>query len=492
MNVRELTLGVLLAGFPGATPAEVPDWLPALVEEGLGGVTLFGRNIMPREAVTRLSDLVTHLRRSSPTLLVAIDEEGGDVTRLDRLQGSAFLGSRSLGVVDDTAVTRRSAGLLATRLTVAGVNLNFAPVADIDSEPNSPIVGSRSFSSDPQCVARHVAASIEGHLAVGVACTAKHFPGHGATLEDSHLVVPTVTADAETLRSRELVPFQAAIAAGVPVIMTGHLRVPALDPESPATMSRRILTDLLRREMGFRGVIVTDGLDMHAISRTIGHAEGVVRALLAGADLMCIGGDSTDPKVLEDIVGAVEVAVGTGRLPIGRLIEARARVGDLAKRFRHRVGDHRASATAEILPAGRASLRIVGDFPIGRPGSVVELHNAPTIVAGEVGWGMGRPLRAGDPGLSVLVVHDGDPQPQLPPGPVVVSTKDSHLHGWQVEFVAGLRGRGADVVVVDHGGTAGGELLGDHAIVAHDSSAIAALAAAMVILGEAWGAGSGT
>ncbi len=456
MNVRELTLGVLLAGFPGATPAEVPAWLPALIEEGLGGVTLFGRNILPDNTVPGLTRLVSHIRQGSQSLLVAMDEEGGDVTRLDRVVGSAFLGSRSLGVVDDVAVTRHSAGLLAMRLAGAGVNLNFAPVADVDSEPDSPIVGSRSFSPDPQCVARHVAASIEGHLAVGVACTAKHFPGHGSTLEDSHLVVPTVMADAETLRSRELVPFRAAIAAGVPVIMTGHLRVPALDPESPATMSRTILTDVLRGEMGFGGVIVTDGLDMHAISRTIGHAEGVVRALLAGADLMCIGGDSTDPGVVEDIVAAVETAVATGGLPMGRLVEAHTRVGDLAERFRHRDGGHHVDATTDLLPAAAASLRIVGDFPIGRPGSVVELHDAPSIVAGEVGWGMGRPLRAGDPGLAVLVVHDGDPQPPLPPGPVVVSTKDSHLHAWQAEFVAGLRRRGADVVVVDHGGTGPG------------------------------------
>ena len=485
MNVRELTLGVLLAGFEGAGPEEVPEWLPSLIGEGLAGVTLFGRNIVPEDTVARLRGLVSHLRRGAPRLLVAIDEEGGDVTRLDRVAGSAFLGARSLGVIDDVAVTRRSAGLLAARLTDAGINLNFAPVADVDSEPNSPIVGSRSFSSDPECAGRHVAAAVEGHLTLGVACTAKHFPGHGATLEDSHLVVPTVTADAGTLRARELVPFRAAIAAGVPVIMTGHLRVPAMDPDNPATMSKRILTGLLRQEMGFRGVIVTDGLDMHAISRTIGHAEGVVRALLAGADLMCIGGDSVGPEVVDEIVEAVTVAVGSGRLPVERLAEARDRVRELADRFQCRNGDHHARATAELMPAAKASLRLVGDFPIGRPGTVVELHSTPSIVAGEVGWGMGRPLRVADPGLEVRRVYEGDAVPDLPPSPVVVSVKDCHLFPWQLEFVTALRRSRGDIVVVDHGGTADDELLGGHGIIAHDSSAVAAMAAAQVLLGGA-------
>lgn len=454
-------------------------------------MTLFGRNIVPVDTVARLSELVSHIRRASPDLLVAIDEEGGDVTRLDRARGSAFLGARSLGEIDDVRITRRSSGLLASRLVDAGVNLNFAPVADVDSEPDSPIVGSRAFSTDPARAARHVAAAVEGQLAAGIACTAKHFPGHGSTTDDSHLVVPTVSADLATLHARELVPFRAAIAAGVPVIMTGHLVVPALDPDAIATMSHAVLTGLLREELAFTGVVVTDGLDMHAVSRTIGHAEAVVRALLAGADLMCIGGDSVDPDVVEDIVAAVLSAVEAGRLPVERLVEANGRVAALAEGFRHRAGDHHERAIAELLPAARASLRIVGDLPTAAPASVVELHTAPTLVAGEVGWGMGRPLRQSLPGLAVFEVRDGDPQPVLPPGPVVVSTKDSHLHPWQARFLAELRSGHADVVVVDHEGSAGAEVLGERAIVAHDSSAIAAMAATRELLSVA-GLGGGT
>ncbi len=483
MTVRRMALGVLLVSFEGTNATGVPYWVLDMLGQGVAGVTIFGRNITPKDPVVNLAGLARGLRHGRPDLLIAIDEEGGDVTRLDTRTGSMFLGQGSLGAVDDVAETRRSSAFLAARLASAGVNLNFAPVADVASNVNSPIVGSRSFSSDPQCVARHVSAAVAGHVESGVAPTAKHFPGHGATAEDSHLVVPVVEADLETLWKRELPPFQAAIAAGVPVVMTGHLMVPALDEESPATMSPRIINGLLRHELGFDGVVVSDGLDMHAISRTVGRAEAVVRALLAGVDLMCIGGDSVSPEVVEDIVAAIEDAVDSGRLDAARLFEAQDRVATLASRWMHACPTGSRLQWPPMLDVARSSLRVVGDPSVQGTATVVELHNEPSMVAGKVAFGMGRPLRDRSAAARVIHLERGTPMPELSPGGLVVSVRDCHLHPWQVEAVASLRRSHPALIVVDHGGSASAEVLGTRAIVAQDASAIAASAAADVLQG---------
>lgn len=484
ISVRRLALGVLLAGFEAT--ASPPSWLEGLLVDGLGGVTLFGRNVIDDDPVEGLAALASQLRRERPDLIIAIDEEGGDVTRLETRTGSITLGAASLGVIDDVEVTRRSASLLASRLAAGGINVNFAPVADLLSERDNPVVGARSFSADPDLAARHVAASVKGHLDRGVAPTAKHFPGHGGTVDDSHLVVPVVSTEAGLLRRRELVPFQAAIAAGVPMIMTGHLRVLALDPERPATLSPVIITELLRGDLGFDGVVVSDGMDMHAISRGVGRPEGTVQALLAGVDLICIGGDSVTLRAVEEIVTAVEVAVEEGRLPLGRLVEAQRRVGELARRFWLNTDPSPTLATDDVLlaAAGR-SLDVVGDPIVTDVGSVLELYNEPTIVAGEVAFGVGRHIRellGRD--VPVLRVEDAAELPEPLADPVVVSVRASHLHPWQVEAVRRLRLRHPDLVVVDHGATATPELLGERAVIAHDTSAIAARAAAEVLLGR--------
>lgn len=482
-NVRRLALGILLVGFEGRFPTNIPMWLREQLGGGLAGVTIFGRNINPDDPVTDLASLARELRRGRPDLLVSIDEEGGDVTRLDTRTGSIFLGQGSLGAVDDVAETQRSSSLLASRLARAGVNLNFAPVADVASFTDSPIVGSRSFSPDPRCVSRHVSASVAGHIAVGVAPTAKHFPGHGSTADDSHFVVPVVEASLATLWERELPPFTAAIAAGVPVIMTGHLMVPALDTESLATMSPCVIDGLLRRELGFDGVVVTDGLDMHAISLTVGRPEAVVRALLAGVDLMCIGGDSVSSEVVEEIISAVEEAVDTGRLPLSRLQKACSRVEALARRWAHEDSLEGEGCEASSIGVAHRSLRIEGDPRIDGPVAVVELHNEPSMVAGEVSFGMGRPLAASAMMTRLVRLERGTTVPDLGPVGVVVSVRDTHLHPWQAETLEVLRRAHPDLIVVDHGGFASAEVLGSRAVVTMDSSAVAADAAAEVLCG---------
>jgi beta-N-acetylhexosaminidase len=480
-DLRSLALATLFPGFDGTT---APIWLLDLVGQGLGGVVLFDRNVGDDASVRALTD---SLRDSRPDVLVAVDEEGGDVTRLDASVGSAFPGLAALGVVDDIDLTRRMSVELAERLGRAGISLNLAPVADVDADPLNPIIGVRAFGADPELVARHTAAFVTGHRDAGVAATLKHFPGHGSTTEDSHVTTPTVAASAATLRSRDLPPFRAGIAAGAPVVLTAHVVYPALDATAPATMSRPILTDLLRGELGFDGVVMTDGLDMHAISRTVGHNEGAVRALVAGADALCVGGESVDPDRVERLVGAIVAAVEQGRLPENRLREAAERVRRLAHEYA------RPAAHSGAAPAGEAvaqqAVRIIGDTRVDGPALVIELQNEPSIAAGFVPWGVGAPLAQMIPGTEVRTVHEGDPLPRVEGDarPLVVGVRATQRNPWQVDVVRQLRAVRPDLVVVDHGTPAAADVLGEHAVLTADASAATAWAAARRLTG--WGHG---
>ncbi|MBB0232980.1 glycoside hydrolase family 3 protein, partial [Streptomyces calidiresistens] len=191
------------------------------------------------------------------------------VTRLEVRTGSSVPGSLALGAVDDPDLTRAVAADIGRRLVARGVTLNWAPSADVNSNPDNPVIGSRSFGADPELVARHTVAYVEGLQSAGVAACVKHFPGHGDTDVDSHLAMPRIGVDRDTLTARELLPFRAAIAAGTRSVMSAHILVPALDPELPGTLSPAVLTDLLRAPvaeggLGFDGVVVTDGMEMDA------------------------------------------------------------------------------------------------------------------------------------------------------------------------------------------------------------------------------------
>src|SRR3954468_10060891 len=255
-GMRRLALGTLLAAFRGHT---APEWALRLLTEGLAGHSLFGFNIADAAQTAALS---AQLRAASPIVLVATDEEGGDVTRLAHLTGSPYPGNAALGSVDEPALTRKVYAAIGADLVAAGVNLDLAPTVDVNTTQDNPIIGTRSFGADPARVSRHAAAAIEGLQSAGVAACAKHFPGHGATVADSHLELPTVDAPMEALRARDLPPFVAAVEAGTRSIMTAHIRVPVLTGAAPATFSPATLVDLLRRELGFTGVVVTDALEM--------------------------------------------------------------------------------------------------------------------------------------------------------------------------------------------------------------------------------------
>ena len=487
-RLRGLALGTLFPGFVGT--AHPPRWLSELIDEGLGGVVLFGRNVDPSRGDDGVAALTARLRTNRPDLLVAIDEEGGDVTRLDATTGSDLPGSAALGAVDDPLLTREVAGSLGARLHRCGVDVNFAPVADLDIDPQNPIVGVRAFGSDPDLVARHVRAFVEGQQSWRVAATAKHFPGHGATDEDSHVTVPTVSTPADVLTERELIPFRAAISAGVQIVMTAHITVPAVDPHRPATLSRTVITGLLRERLGFDGVVMTDGLDMRAISATVGQAEGAMLALDAGVDAVCLGGESTGPEMVEAIVAAVVEAVESGRLGYERLAEAAGRVRRLAQWVDgtpvHGSADVGGSAGVR---AARRAVVAVGDITVDAPPLVLELQDEPSIAAGHIPWGVGAPLADRLPGTVVVPVTQSGPDPVAvladhPDRPVVVAVRGVRRRAWQAEFVATIRAIRPGVIVVDHELPADPAVLGEHYVLAFGAARVTAETVADVLASQ--------
>lgn len=373
-SVRADAHGVMLAAFHG--PA-VPAWLGPAFEGGLAGICLYGDNLPADGDVRPVARAVAAL---DPTRVLALDEEGGDVTRLHMADGSPHPGNAALGVVDDVQLTRTIAAGIGAELREAGVWLDLAPCADANSNPANPVIGTRSFGADPGLVARHIAAFVEGLASVGVAASVKHFPGHGDTSADSHLTLPRVDASAEVLHERELVPFRAAIAAGAASIMTSHVVLAAFDPDRPATLSPAVLTGLLREELGYDGVIVSDALDMAGASGTLGLGGAAVASLAAGADLLCLGPEaSAEPRALAEAVDAVVAAVESGTLDRGRLCDAAARVERLRATW-----SERPPVEAGAVEAGRVAAEKVASEVVSRLG-VAPLHGRATVVRIDTG-----------------------------------------------------------------------------------------------------------
>ena len=329
---------ILIPPFPGERP---PRWVLSALERGLAGVTIFGPNIAGPE---QLAGLTAQLRSAGGLPLVAIDEEGGDVTRIAHLTGSPYPGNAALGAVDDVDLTAAVHRALGQDLAALGINVNLAPSVDVNTSADNPVIGIRSFGPDPDLVARHAAAAVRGLQAAGVAACAKHFPGHGSTSADSHQGIVTVEASLDLLRRRDLPPFAAAIAAGVRGVMPGHLRVPELTGDDPATLSAAALNGLLRGEMGFTGVIISDALEMRAVSDLYGIPEAAVLAVAAGTDLLCFGRDAAEDSYLA-VRRALSEAVASSRLPEERLAEAGQNVARLRAWLEEAAGRARLDGT---------------------------------------------------------------------------------------------------------------------------------------------------
>ncbi len=344
---------VLIAGFDGTT---LPDTLRRrIAEDALAGVILFRRNL---GTIEEIAELTATIREASParTPLVAVDQEGGRVARLGppvvKLPPMRALGERG-----DPTLTARAGAILGRELAALGFNVDFAPVLDVDTNPENPVIGDRSFGRDPETVIAYGLAFARGLAASGVVACGKHFPGHGDTDLDSHLALPRIGHDRARLDRVELAPFRAACGV-VPAIMTAHVVFDAIDPAIPATLSRRVITGLLREELGFDGVIVSDDLEMKAVLDHWPVRESAVRAIDAGCDLLIV---SRRLELVEEAIAAIARRAREDARFATRLAEAAARVDALRARIASRAaapGEAHAAlggAEARALEASLAS-----------------------------------------------------------------------------------------------------------------------------------------
>lgn len=453
-ELNRLAHGVL---FPALGRPHVPNWVGPRIEAGLGGFVIFGRDLVDGDQFRRLAADLHGLRDH---VLLSIDEEGGDVNRLENLGGFSMPGNRALGELDDPELTRQAAFQIGLSLVGAGIDWDLAPAVDTAVNPLSPN-GIRCFGSDRELVSRHTAAWVEGLQAAGVSACAKHYPGHGLSGTDAHLATPLVDVSRTELLDSYLHPFRAAIDAGVDSIMVSHDLVPQLD-DVPATISRTLLTDILRGELGYDGVVITDALEMYGIADVAPLPEAAVRAIEAGADALCLGSWA----FLEDIdvaATALVEAVESGRLPLERLQSANERLALLGTRPKadialrdNSLGDR----LAEQVAVSHGDVRLRSEHVL-----IIRLEPTHSPAAGSAGWGVELLLReAGKvvesiglsgqtyngPGMARAGVgefrseYGADSQ-------VVLMVRGAHRFDWQEKLITELQGQHPDMIVVDMG-----------------------------------------
>jgi beta-N-acetylhexosaminidase len=440
----------MLARFHGTTP---PDWLRRWLDDGLGGVLLFAGNIT---GPGQLRELTAELRAHNPAVLIAADEEGGIVTRVEARTGSSYPGNAALGAVGDTGLTRRVAASIGAMLAGGGINLDLAPDVDVDSNPANPIIGVRSFGPDPVRVAAHAAAFTAGIQSHRVAACAKHFPGHGRTNTDSHVVLPVVGASLQELRDTDLVPFRAAIEAGVRSVMTAHVVFPEVDTV-PATISRKFLGEVLRGELGFGGVVITDALEMAAIGDSEASADGAVAALAAGADLLCLPGEWAAQRRARDTLAS---AVRRGVVPRARVEESAARVRALAAWAQaSQAGPVSApEPEAGADAAARGLLVHASGLPLAGPPYVIDAGGRMSGMLDDSAASLLGVLRSRGPGVdgirlteppadldAVIVAAQGRP--------LLLVVCDAHRRPWQQDLIAGVLARRPGTLVIGTGTT---------------------------------------
>lgn len=477
-----------------------PPWALEAAADGVVGFCLYGHNLTGDgpDVRSRVRGIAEDLRAVRPDVLLATDEEGGDVTRLDYLVGSRYPGNLALGTLDDEATTAAVARAIGADLRAVGVDVDLAPSVDVNSDPRNPVIGVRSFGSDPALVARHGAAYVRGLRAAGVAAAVKHFPGHGATVVDSHLGLPVVDVDEATFRARDLPPFAAAVEAGAELVMTSHVVFPAVDA-LPATHSRRFLVDVLRGELGFEGVVVTDALDMAGVSAEHGIVGAAVRALAAGADLLLLG--AVDGAGLRlDVRAAVREEVLRGRLPEARLREAAGRVDAL----RRALAERRAGVEGGVeggagtggdgaavgLAAARAAVVPRGDVALPGPAFLVELRAEANMAVGDARWGLREPLAAAGLVADHVAVGEGGPTPDAVVAwaaarPLVLTVRDAYRSSWQRAWVTALLRERPDAVVVALGMPDDAVLTTGPVVRAFGAGRVNAWAAAELLAGRA-------
>jgi beta-N-acetylhexosaminidase len=396
--LQRLADAILIPPIPGTS---APRWVLSALSGGLAGVTLYAENMAA--GADSLRSLTDALRQQAPDALIAADEEGGDVTRVWYAGGSPYPGNAALGEVDDARLTEEVYAAIGADLRALGINLDLAPCLDVLSAPSNPVIGTRSFGSDSALVARHGRAAVRGLQSAGIAACAKHFPGHGSTLLDSHTELAVVRSSPDELAARDLPPFWAAIDAGVMTVMPGHLLVPGVTGGLPASLSPSAIS--LLRSLGFTGPVVSDALEMSAVRDPFGISGAAVRAVAAGTDLLCLGRDVAE-EGYHAVRSALCDAVHSGDLPTGRLEEAAARVAVLrASLAGHRAGPAAKATAASAngstsrapdsgtadqvgLRAARRALRLTGPRPELRDPVVVEVQPLLNMAAGYARWGL--------------------------------------------------------------------------------------------------------
>jgi len=446
MADRRLVAGCLLGSFDGT---EAPAWLLDAIRDGLGGVLLFAQNVVDDAQVARLC---AQLRSARADVIIAIDEEGGDVTRLDARPASNTPCPAAFGFVDDVQLTENAYAELGRRVHALGIDVTLAPCADINSNPQNPIIGVRSFGQSADLVSRHVAAAVAGFRRGGVSVCVKHFPGHGDTSDDTHLGPARISASMTTLTDRELVPFAAAIAAGAEGVLTAHLIADALDQE-PVSLSAP-WTDLLRDTMRFDGVVVTDALDMDGVAdgRGIaGVADAAVRALRAGADFLCLG-SNFDEVMTSTVIEAVLPAVEDSTIGRAQLELSHKRIASL--RADRRVVEVEPSDAARRVAEG--ALVIDGELPMG-PYAVLECRPRLSMASFNVSWGIAAELA--ERGWPVMQIHQVDDLDATcarliaaaGERPILVVVRDAAVHHWQRDVIDRCVTAGRVTVVAEMG-----------------------------------------
>jgi beta-N-acetylhexosaminidase len=335
LSIRQKIGQLMVFGFQGDHSSNISDDIKYLIETyHVGGLILFGRNISkPVDILDLTASLQKFAKKSGQTspLLICIDQENGMVRRLGE-GTTSFPGAMLLAATGDEELTYEVGRATARELKALGINWNLAPVVDINNNPHNPVIGVRSFGETAGSVSRFAKASMQGMQSEGVITTLKHFPGHGDTHVDSHLALPVITHSLESLERLELVPFKKCMEEGADTVMSAHVYFPALETQEnrPATMSHKVITDLLRNKLGFNGVVTTDCMEMNAISDTIGTARGAVEAIKAGVDLIMI---SHLPSLQIETIEAIAKAVENGEIPESRIDESLKRVQQLKETY---------------------------------------------------------------------------------------------------------------------------------------------------------------
>jgi beta-N-acetylhexosaminidase len=470
-------------------------------------VLLFAGNITGPD---QLRSLTARLREHNPDVLIAADEEGGIVTRVEAASGSSYPGNAALGAIDDPDLTRRVAVSIGAMLADGGVNLNLAPVADLDANAAGPVIGVRSFGADPVRVAAHTAAFVTGMQNSGVAACAKHFPGHGRAGADSHLELPVVDATLAELRDTDLLPFRAAVDAGVKSVLTAHVLFPAID-DVPATLSSRLLRGVLRDELGFDGVIVTDALGMAAIGDGADSASGAVAALGAGADLLCLPAEEASQRRARD---ALTAAVAAGEVSGERVAEAAARIRALASWAasparaldRDRVLDRARALDRDgaldsdepdqgrelgLAAAARALLIDGADVPLAQPPFVLDAGGRMSVQLEDQAASLLGVLRGMLPGTTGVRITGPDDLAGLDQRiaeaagqPLVVVVRDAHRQQWQRDLLRTALRLRPDALVVGTGTTHDRDLAGRAYLGTRGASRASLVAAASLLAGR--------